>query len=299
MLLDKQSIQQSLNQAGFHEQLELYVLESVDSTNRYVKDLTPSEELVLCCAETQTQGRGRFQRNWFSPHAENIYCSIRWHFPNPSNMLSTLSLVISLAILETLQSHFIPSVAPVIPSVARNLSNPANPSSQAHQDDRMGNPNLISIKWPNDLLWQDKKLCGILLETFQHPTIGLSVIIGIGLNVNSDSKAHPSENAPLKPWCSLYDITQNTIDRNKLIAQLLIHIHRYITQFKKAGFAPFLSQWQASDCLQGKTVEILQGNQIIRGVAQGINTEGELLVLDQNHVLWQIASGEASVLSRY
>ena len=270
MLLDKQSIQQSLNQAGFHEQLELYVLESVDSTNRYVKDLTPSEELVLCCAETQTQGRGRFQRNWFSPHAENIYCSIRWHFPNPSNMLSTLSLVISLAILETLQSHFIPSVAPVIPSVARNLSNPANPSSQAHQDDRMGNPNLISIKWPNDLLWQDKKLCGILLETFQHPTIGLSVIIGIGLNVNSDSKAHPSENAPLKPWCSLYDITQNTIDRNKLIAQLLIH----------------------------KTVEILQGNQIIRGVAQGINTEGELLVLDQNHVLWQIASGEASVLSR-
>ena len=78
----------------------------------------------------------------------------------------------------------------------------------------------------------------------------------------------------------------------------MIHIHRYITQFKKAGFAPFLSQWQASDCLQGKTVEILQGNQIIRGVAQGINTEGELLVLDQNHVLWQIASGEASVLSR-
>ncbi len=290
MLLDKQSIQQSLNQAGFQERIELYVLESVDSTNRYVKDLPPSEELELCCAETQTQGRGRFQRNWFSPHAENIYCSIRWHFPNPSNMLSTLSLVISLAILETLQSHF-------IPSVARNFSNPENLSSPAPQDEGRDNPNLISIKWPNDLLWQDKKLCGILLETFQHPTIGLSVIIGIGLNVNSDSKAHRSENAPLKPWCSLYDITQNTIDRNKLIAQLLIHIHRYITQFKKAGFAPFLSQWQASDCLQGKTVEILQGNQIIRGVAQGINTEGELLVLDQNHVLWQIASGEASVLS--
>lgn len=291
MLLDKQSIQQSLNQAGFQERIELYVLESVDSTNRYVKDLPPSEELELCCAETQTQGRGRFQRNWFSPHAENIYCSIRWHFPNPSNMLSTLSLVISLAILETLQSQF-------IPSVARNFSNPENLSSPAPQDEGRDNPNLISIKWPNDLLWQDKKLCGILLETFQHPTIGLSVIIGIGLNVNSDSKAHRSENAPLKPWCSLYDITQNTIDRNKLIAQLLIHIHRYITQFKKAGFAPFLSQWQASDCLQGKTVEILQGNQIIRGVAQGINTEGELLVLDQNHVLWQIASGEASVLSR-
>ena len=266
MLLDEHIIRQHLTQAGFHEQLALYVLDSIDSTNRYLKELTTREAIALCCAETQTQGRGRFQRTWFSPHAEKIYCSFRWHFPNPSNLLSTLSIVISLAILETLKSL----------NIAEG----------------------IQIKWPNDLLWQDKKLCGILLETIQHPTTGVYVIIGIGLNVNSDSLAHQSENAPLKPWCSLYDITQKTMDRNKLIAQLLGNTYQYITQFKSAGFPFFLSQWHASDCLDGKNVEILQGNQIIRGVAQGINAEGELLVLDQNHVLWQIASGEASVLSR-
>lgn len=266
MFLNENNLRQYLKQAGFQDKIELIVLDSVDSTNRYLKDLTTGENIVLCCAEMQTQGRGRFQRTWFSPKAENIYCSLRWHFPHPSNALATLSLVISLAILQTLKSLAIA------------------------QD--------ISIKWPNDLLWQDKKLCGILVETMQHPVAGIYVIIGIGLNVNSDTHAHHSEQAPLKPWCSLYDMTQKTLDRNSLIAQLFIHIQRYITLFKTDGLAPFLPEWHAADYLQGKTVEILQGNHIIQGVAQGINAQGELLVVDQDQRQWDIASGEATLVTR-
>lgn len=266
MRLDEAQLQEYLTLTAFHEKLEIIVLDTVDSTNRYLKDLSTQKEIVLCCAETQTQGRGRFQRTWFSPKADNIYCSIRWHFPKPNNALATLSLVIGLAILKTL--------------------NTMNIATDIH------------IKWPNDLLWQDKKLCGILIETMQHPITGINVIIGIGLNVNSDSQTHQSEHAPIKPWCSLYDITHKMHDRNHLIAQLLIHIEQYIARFQSQGFAAFRSEWQAVDHLYGKKVAILQGNREIQGVVQGINAQGELLIVDFNQEQWQIASGEASIISQ-
>lgn len=263
MLLDENLIHQHLQQAGFQGSVLVHVLESIDSTNRYLKDLPESSIPTLCCAETQTQGRGRFQRAWFSPRAENIYCSIRWQFPNNLAALSPLSLVISLALLQTIRYFGIGAE--------------------------------ISIKWPNDLLWQGRKLSGILLETTHHNE-SLSVIVGMGLNVNSDSSQYQAdEAAPSRPWCSLYDITHQTWDRNSLLAQLFIHAQRYIDLFQNHGFAPFLPLWKESDYLYGKNITILQANQSIEGVAQGITAQGELLVLDAEQHQWCIACGEATI----
>ncbi len=263
MLLNEALIRQHLQTAGFHDPVGLHVLASVDSTNQYLKDLPPCPEITLCCAETQTQGRGRFQRAWFSPHAENIYCSIRWHFPSTTPALSTLSLIISLAVLRTLQ----------------NL--------QISEE--------IAIKWPNDLLWQDKKLCGILLESTQQTKHDLQIVVGIGLNVNSDPQQHQGNTVPNRPWCSLYEITQKTYDRNALIAQLLMNVHRYITQFKATGFVPFLPLWQAADYLYQKQITIVRANQTLQGLAQGITPVGELIVMDHAQHVHHFACGEASI----
>ncbi len=284
MLLDQHQIQQHLQEANFQEKIECHVLDSIDSTNRYLKDVGSMQNISLCCAETQTHGRGRFQRTWFSPRAENIYCSLRWHFPNPNQGLSALSLVISLAIAQTLQDHYFIHFEDGFDLASQLLIS---------KDDG------LSIKWPNDLIWQDKKLCGILLETIPHPTIGLYVIIGIGLNVNSDSKSHPSKDAPQKPWCSIYDITQQIVDRNWLIAQLMVVIAEFISRFNKDGFESFMPLWHRYDYLKGKTVRISSNNAIMQGIVQGINTQGELLIKDQKNQNLSINSGEASVISHH
>lgn len=263
MLLHEPLIRQNLQNANFHQPITLHVLQSVGSTNQYLKDLPCSTGLALCCAETQTHGRGRFMRTWFSPYAENIYCSFRWYFPSNMAALSTLSLIVSLAVLQTLQSF----------DIAEG----------------------VAIKWPNDLLWQDKKLCGILIESSQSSQEEIQLIIGIGLNVNSQPQQHQNQQAPNRPWCSLYDITQRIHDRNALIAQLLIHLHQYITQFRAIGFESFLPQWQAVDYLHHKQVKVLHDKQLIEGVAQGITTQGELLVLDQHFHTWRLTCGEASL----
>lgn len=265
MHLDEHLIRTHLQTIGFNELVDFHIFPSIDSTNRYLKELPNSQyPITLCCAEAQSQGRGRLQRVWYSPEAENIYCSIRWNFPKNTTALSTLSLVVSLAVLHSLQNL---NIAPG-----------------------------IAIKWPNDLIWQDKKLCGILIETTQYDPQHLNVVVGIGLNVNSDPNTHISDQAPNKPWCSLYQITHQHLDRNELIAHILMKTHQYLNIFKNEGFIPFLELWRNTDYLYGKQVQIDQTQQMIQGIAQGITVRGELIVLDNQQKQCNIACGEASVI---
>lgn len=263
MLLNETIIRQHLHAAGFTLPLICHVLNTVDSTNQYLKDLPASAEWALCCAETQTQGRGRFHRTWFSPQTENIYCSIRWQMVNPSMALSALTLVVGLAVLQTLRDLAI------------------------HQD--------IAIKWPNDILWQGKKLCGILTESTQKNQEDLQIIVGIGLNVNSDSQQYCSQAAPTRPWCSLYDITHTIHDRNAIIAKLVMYTQQYITTFITEGFAPFLPLWHASDYLYQKAIHVTHAQQNLQGFAQGITAQGELIVIDQAQRTHYVTCGEASI----
>ena len=296
MLLDEKAIRKHLQTTVFNESLDLHIFASIDSTNRYLREfqgaklnvfpsiarnlqqisLAPSsgdsslcserrsaEPIIVCCAEEQTQGRGRLQRSWYSPPNENIYCSIRWQLPKNTAELPTLSLVMSLAVLQCLQSL--------------NIAD----STQ--------------IKWPNDLLWQEKKLCGILIETSQADNQNLNVIVGIGLNVNSNPEHHSLDKTAYKPWCSLYQITQRHLDRNELIAHILFHTNHYFQLFKNEGFNPFLSLWQRSDYLLGKQVSIAQMNATVQGRVQGISAQGQLIVEVGKESI-KIACGEASVI---
>lgn len=265
MHLDEQLIRSHLHSLKFSEPVDFHLFSSLDSTNRYLKDLSNSSyPITLCCADTQTQGRGRMQRAWYSPKAENIYCSMRWQFPKTTPTLSALSLVVSLAVLHSLQSL----------NIAQG----------------------ITIKWPNDLMWQNKKLAGILIETTQFDSQQLNVVVGIGLNVNSDPKSHTSHQAPNRPWCSLYEITQRHLDRNELIAHLLVQTHLFLNKFKQKGFTPFIPRWPAVDYLLNKQIQIDQINQRIQGIAKGITAQGELVVLDTQQKRWKISCGEASVI---
>ncbi len=263
-LLYEASIRQHLTASGFLPAVGIHVLNSVDSTNRYLKELPYSAPIEVCCAEMQTQGRGRFARPWFSPFAENIYCSIRFTLSPYLPNLSALSLLVGISIMRMLE--------------------------------RMQVTNDIGLKWPNDLLWQGKKLCGILIESTQIHQDKLGVIIGVGLNVNSDPGDIAWIKAQNKPWCSLFEITKEKLDRNSLIASLLIHIEQHISQFILNGFAPFLEAWEKWDYLYGKTIEIWHADDCIRGTAMGIDAGGQLMIADQHHCIQHVSSGEATIV---
>lgn len=242
------------------EPLSLHVLAEVDSTNRFLKDMASGHGLAVACSEKQTQGRGRFGRTWQSPFGENIYLSSRWTLDCCLSRLSALSLVISLALVDGLRAF-------------------------------IGDKDL-RIKWPNDLLWQDKKLCGVLIEAVAEPHAYTELVIGVGLNVNSDTHNTP---LPDRLWCSLYEMTGQHFDRNEIIASLLTAIHRYLTRFMAEGFACFHQQWQALDYLQGQHIECVQAGSTIRGLVTGVTMQGQLCLVDEHGVTQHLSSGDTSL----
>jgi BirA family biotin operon repressor/biotin-[acetyl-CoA-carboxylase] ligase len=266
ILLNENAIQSFFQTLDAQTLLDIHLFESIDSTNRFLKALPPPSTpntRSICLAETQTAGRGRFGRHWYSPYGENIYCSMRWSFEHQAIDLSGLSLVISLAIIDRLH--------------ALNITDE------------------VRIKWPNDLLWNHQKLGGVLIELSQDKHSSMDLIIGIGLNVNA--KLPPSPD-PEKPWCSLYDITQKQLDRNVLVAHLIHQVSVYIQQFVIHGFEQFMSAWQNVDDLYHQPVGVSQQTQTIRGYAQGVNARGELLLLDEAGTTHTLSSGETSLLLR-
>lgn len=257
--LQEARIRQHLTQSSMQRSIDCHIFSEIDSTNRYLKDVEYAHAISVCCAEKQTRGRGRFGRHWESPFGENIYFSSRWELNCCPSKLSGLSLVISLTILESLKKNHI------------------------NQD--------IRVKWPNDLLWQDKKLCGILIEITAETNGFTNVIIGIGLNVNTATQNQPLAD---KPWCSLHEITGKHYDRNKLIADLLWELDHNLETFLQNGFKLFHERWQQHDYLDGQHITVSQARGSISGYASGVTDQGLLCLIDDNGHEHHLSSGDTS-----
>jgi BirA family biotin operon repressor/biotin-[acetyl-CoA-carboxylase] ligase len=175
-------IQKELAPKGF----KVHYFETIPSTNTYLNELPPDDTRHLCIAETQTAGKGRLGRYWDSPSGENIYCSIRWPIHCPVKDISELSLLVGASIIKCLTFFDI----------------------SEH----------ITLKHPNDVLWMGRKVSGILIETNVQQGFCTQIIVGVGLNINSQSHDNPLIN---QPWCSLFDITGIVYDRTAILIQLI------------------------------------------------------------------------------
>ena len=132
-LLDTDQICSKLGDTARELLSELEILDRIDSTNSYLLALIPEgiASGYVCISEQQTAGRGRMGRRWVSPFGSNIYLSIHWQYPLPIAELSGLSLAAGVAVARCLESLGLEG---------------------------------IELKWPNDVLWQNRKLAGLLLE---------------------------------------------------------------------------------------------------------------------------------------
>ncbi len=251
-LLDQESILKNIPVDLKDKIQKVEIFQSLDSTSSYTMGRLQSGEIDLagnkifvCLAEQQTAGKGRRGRPWVSPFGHNLYLTIAREFNTGLSELEGLSLVIALALARVLEKNKI-----------------------------LG----LGIKWPNDILWQGKKLAGILLEISGDPT-GLSkVLIGLGLNVSAKPQSMTEVD---QPWVDIKTIFGNVPDRNKLVAELLAEIIKMIDEFEKKGFVAFKKEWNNFDVLKDQEVELKTHNNQptgILGAVKGVNNHGALLL---------------------
>lgn len=229
-VLDAESIKQHINQQSI---LSVQVFDTVESTNQWALHHAICGE--ACLAEQQTAGRGRRGRVWHSPQQGNLYLSLKWCVDEVPKHFGLLSLFVGVVIAECLQKEGL----------------------RGH-----------GLKWPNDILWQGKKLGGILLESKGNLK---EVVIGIGLNV----AMQPSETID-QPWVSLDQILDYKVDRNVLAGRLLSDLACRLLRFHQLDFEEFNREWQVWDLLKGQQVIASHDDKKIEGQVAGIDQQGML-----------------------
>ncbi len=258
ILLDDEKIK-----AGLHTQsIQIELLEKIDSTNDYLKSFIEKNKAIrVCIAESQTQGKGRLNRQWHSPFGKNIYLSLLYPFQKDISELSGLSLVVGLAISQAIESM-------------------------------ISSNEKFAVKWPNDIIVNGHKIAGTLIEIQAESNGFCQVIIGIGINVNmQDANKKQIDQA----WSSLLMLTEKYHDRNQLCAALINHLMDYLERFTHDGLIGFVEEWQNKDALFGKSTTISAGNTQHQGICAGINEQGHLLLKMQDETIKAFASGDATL----
>ncbi len=260
-LLDFDSIASQLDSSL---PLKLHLFPHIDSTNSYLMR-HESPALNVCLAESQSAGRGRRGRAWVSPFAQNIYCSIGWGFDGGVAVLGGLSLVVGLVVVRALQ--------------------------------RFGVTGL-ELKWPNDVLYQDRKLAGVLIEMTGDPAGYCQVVIGVGINVDM---ADDASLTITQPWIDLREIVDqqklSRISRNELAAALIDELVKVLSDYEQQGFASYCAEWESFNAHTGFMVELINGSNISSGVCLGVNEIGAL-VLETSTGKETFQGGEISLRRR-
>ena len=241
------------------EKQTVHVEQILDSTNQWLLDRIPKlENGQSCISEYQLAGRGRRGRTWVSPFASHLYFSFYWRFDSGIDKVSGLSLLVGIATVNALEKMGIQGV---------------------------------SLKWPNDLYCQGKKLAGILIELNAQATAACHCVIGIGINVRM-----PPEQAKLidQPWIDLNQLSSKPVDRNLLSATLINELQSLLAQYEQTGLQPYLPRWFELDCFLDKQVNLLIADKVKTGICRGINENGALL-LECDGKIEEYIGGEISL----
>jgi BirA family biotin operon repressor/biotin-[acetyl-CoA-carboxylase] ligase len=232
----------------------------LDSTNARLLEKARQGKMTghACLAERQTLGRGRRGRDWVSPFGGNLYCSLLWRFGSGAAELGGLSLAVAVA-------------------VARALAE----AGMAE----------LSLKWPNDILCQGRKLAGILLEVAGEAAGPCHVVIGVGINIRMPAVA---ADEIAQPWVDMESLLGKAVARNRLAGGLLSQLIAAVREFETTGMAAFVEEWRSLDACAGREVVVQLAAGGVRGIAQGIDADGALLVAHDG-ALRRYHSGEVSL----
>jgi BirA family biotin operon repressor/biotin-[acetyl-CoA-carboxylase] ligase len=233
------------------ENIDFYLLDTVDSTNTFAKEKLLNKDYLVVISEQQTAGRGRQGKEWYSPNAGNIYMTIKFKDKNPA----PLSLIIGLLISEAMDSV-------------------------------SGQKINAGLKWPNDLLINKKKICGILIESEMNAE-EVEFIVGIGINYSLPKK---------ESWWGEIGELADILPREKLMNTIL----QNIIDYKENGYKNWKDAWEKRCMHMGMELKAVLNNQLKAeiGIFNGINEEG-MMLLQTATELKVISSGECSIKGIY
>ncbi|MBY0222724.1 biotin--[acetyl-CoA-carboxylase] ligase [Sporosarcina aquimarina] len=239
-----------VNQANIHEHLEtktygqtIHYFKTCPTTQKIAHEEAQNgvEDGTLIISEEQTAGKGRLARPWTSNAGRGIWMSLIIRPNLAPQQAPQLTLVAAVAIVRAIED--ITDIHPV-------------------------------IKWPNDILINNKKVTGILTELQADPDRIKAVILGMGINVNQDLTDFPEELQTIAT--SLKIEKGEEVDRAKLVAKILEYLEQYTSLYVEKGFAPIKLLWESYASITGKRVRANMVNETVEGVALGISAEGML-----------------------
>jgi BirA family biotin operon repressor/biotin-[acetyl-CoA-carboxylase] ligase len=242
---------------------EIYYFQEIDSTNRKAHDQArkAAREGSVVLADLQTEGKGRRGRIWESPPGVNLYASV------------------------ILRPHIPPVIAPQLTllagvAIAKGLA-------------RISGLDL-RIKWPNDILLQGKKVAGILSEMEVEGERIRFIILGMGVNLNWRPANIPPGLREIAT--SLCAETGKEIPRDLAAAEIFEELEQEYKLFLREGFSPRLrEEWNRLSWSRGKQVTLQLPDKEIYGRALGLDTDGALLLLDEEGRTQRFIAGDVSL----
>lgn len=199
---------------------------------------------TVIVTDRQTAGRGSRGRRWVASPEASLTFSLLWRFPGGMDRLAGLSLAVGVGVIRALEA--------------------------------LGGKG-VTLKWPNDILYRQAKLGGILVE-LQSVADGALAVIGIGLNLNLPRQPVGGEAFALPP-AALDRILDPPRERHVLLAQLLIELLSVLDRFSAGGFASLREEWMARHAWQDCPVNLLRDGLVINeGICRGADVDGALLV---------------------
>ena len=252
--LDKEKILSKLSNES-RSKVVLEVFDTISSTNDYLlrKEKNKDKDIKICIAEEQTKGRGRRGKSWISPKFKNIYFSLNSYLKKED--LSGLSIAVALSVSKVLTKINVMSL----------------------------------IKWPNDLLVGNKKICGILIETAKVGEL-TKVVIGIGINVNMEYSELIDQE-----WTSIKLEKKQSVDRNSIITEMINQLCITLNKFEQEEFDYFINKFTSLDLLRDKEFTLKdKPNETFIG--KGIDNKGLLIAQNlKDQRIVKFSSGEVSL----
>jgi len=233
-------------------------LEEVDSTNLEAKRLVRQghNENFVVIADSQTGGRGRGKNVWWSGNDSLTFTMSLGSLPE--RRIAEIPLVIGLAVQKVLQAILVETD--------------------------------VMVKWPNDIMADSRKICGILCEIEKGTNGKTKVLIGVGINVNDSMEDVPE--AIKNIYVSIYELLGSEIDKTQLFSDLLTAFKQHISTFCTNGFLHFMPDWDTCDFLKNRLVEV-DGQ---KGYVVGVSGTGRLRLLVGSDV-FEVISGTVSLLN--
>jgi BirA family biotin operon repressor/biotin-[acetyl-CoA-carboxylase] ligase len=234
----------------------LHYFEAVDSTNAFLRTLPP-EQLrhgAMALADHQTQGRGRFLRLWSDRPGQSLLFSLALEAAQPPSSWPLLTLGAAVSLCRTLERQ----------GIAESR-----------------------LRWPNDVLIGDRKVCGILTESASRPT---ALVLGVGLNVHQRIEDFPPE---LRASAgSLWTATGRSFCREDLLAAFLADFERVYGQWKEGQDAVILGECRRRMSTLGRPVYFHSQGRRVEGLVMDLDRDGSLVLREPTGIVSRWHSGE-------